>query len=148
MGALPTQAQVDAGMEEAGYGKPAYEWNRRSITDSTGKPVILVEVYEAPVPVAAPVDMTDTRTPPFTRRDLIAGALAGVGGGLAMGLLAMLVALFDRSGAMSVWAVSYTHLRAHETVLDLVCRLLLEKKTLKRIRRHNGRYRHSKISRS
>ena len=25
-------------------------------------------------------------------------------------------------------AVSYTHLRAHETVLDLVCRLLLEKK--------------------
>ena len=27
-------------------------------------------------------------------------------------------------------AVSYTHLRAHETVLDLVCRLLLEKKNL------------------
>ena len=26
--------------------------------------------------------------------------------------------------------VSYTHLRAHETVLDLVCRLLLEKKKL------------------
>ena len=28
-------------------------------------------------------------------------------------------------------SVSYTHLRAHETVLDLVCRLLLEKKTKK-----------------
>ena len=28
-------------------------------------------------------------------------------------------------------AVSYTHLRAHETVLDLVCRLLLEKKNTK-----------------
>ena len=27
-----------------------------------------------------------------------------------------------------VLSVSYTHLRAHETVLDLVCRLLLEKK--------------------
>ena len=27
-----------------------------------------------------------------------------------------------------VESVSYTHLRAHETVLDLVCRLLLEKK--------------------
>ena len=26
--------------------------------------------------------------------------------------------------------VSYTHLRAHETVLDLVCRLLLEKNKL------------------
>ena len=32
------------------------------------------------------------------------------------------------SGSGEVIAVSYTHLRAHETVLDLVCRLLLEKK--------------------
>ena len=31
-------------------------------------------------------------------------------------------------------AVSYTHLRAHETVLDLVCRLLLEKKKNKKIK--------------
>ena len=30
--------------------------------------------------------------------------------------------------ALGVAPVSYTHLRAHETVLDLVCRLLLEKK--------------------
>ena len=30
--------------------------------------------------------------------------------------------------AMMMDAVSYTHLRAHETVLDIVCRLLLEKK--------------------
>ena len=28
----------------------------------------------------------------------------------------------------TIGPVSYTHLRAHETVLDLVCRLLLEKK--------------------
>src|SRR5664280_3500538 len=33
-----------------------------------------------------------------------------------------------RSGGHDNLAVSYTHLRAHETVLDLVCRLLLEKK--------------------
>ena len=35
-----------------------------------------------------------------------------------------------RSRAAALWmgSVSYTHLRAHETVLDLVCRLLLEKK--------------------
>ena len=33
-----------------------------------------------------------------------------------------------RLTALSSYAVSYTHLRAHETVLDLVCRLLLEKK--------------------
>ena len=30
-------------------------------------------------------------------------------------------------------AVSYTHLRAHETVLDLVCRLLLEKNNLDKL---------------
>ena len=32
------------------------------------------------------------------------------------------------AGVRYVDTVSYTHLRAHETVLDLVCRLLLEKK--------------------
>ena len=31
-------------------------------------------------------------------------------------------------GVVDLPPVSYTHLRAHETVLDLVCRLLLEKK--------------------
>src|SRR5665811_2434221 len=31
-------------------------------------------------------------------------------------------------GPQLIKPVSYTHLRAHETVLDLVCRLLLEKK--------------------
>ena len=36
---------------------------------------------------------------------------------------ALLVKVFHGAGS-----VSYTHLRAHETVLDLVCRLLLEKK--------------------
>ena len=30
----------------------------------------------------------------------------------------------------SIVTVSYTHLRAHETVLDIVCRLLLEKKII------------------
>mgnify|MGYP003381613519 CR=1 FL=1 len=35
---------------------------------------------------------------------------------------------FEAGLTGSLAAVSYTHLRAHETVLDLVCRLLLEKK--------------------
>ena len=35
-------------------------------------------------------------------------------------------------------AVSYTHLRAHETVLDLVCRLLLEKKKTQIQLDHDG----------
>ena len=34
----------------------------------------------------------------------------------------------DAEAAARWGPVSYTHLRAHETVLDLVCRLLLEKK--------------------
>ena len=32
--------------------------------------------------------------------------------------------------ASTLRTVSYTHLRAHETVLDIVCRLLLEKKKI------------------
>ena len=34
----------------------------------------------------------------------------------------------NRKNQRTTTPVSYTHLRAHETVLDLVCRLLLEKK--------------------
>src|SRR5450759_255067 len=34
---------------------------------------------------------------------------------------------------VSVRAVSYTHLRAHETRHDLVCRILLEKKKLRNL---------------
>ena len=34
----------------------------------------------------------------------------------------------DHGALETIMSVSYTHLRAHETVLDLVCRLLLEKK--------------------
>ena len=60
-----------------------------------------------------------------------ARAVAGKGGrpGVAGGRGGVeLVA--GRVGAVVVATVpvSYTHLRAHETVLDLVCRLLLEKK--------------------
>ena len=36
-------------------------------------------------------------------------------------------------------AVSYTHLRAHETVLDLVCRLLLEKKKKKNTKKKKNK---------
>ena len=41
-----------------------------------------------------------------------------------------------RDGAID--PVSYTHLRAHETVLDLVCRLLLEKKKGKKTAMQDG----------
>src|SRR5665811_1486406 len=38
------------------------------------------------------------------------------------------ISSFNRMLTHMGGTVSYTHLRAHETVLDLVCRLLLEKK--------------------
>ena len=59
------------------------------------------------------VDMADNY--PFTG----AGSLVNFCAGLAK---------------IGISAVSYTHLRAHETVLDLVCRLLLEKKKQKQTR--------------
>ena len=36
----------------------------------------------------------------------------------------------NRNNILSLKAVSYTHLRAHETGRNLVCRLLLEKKNI------------------
>src|SRR5664280_2427816 len=54
----------------------------------------------------------------------ISAAIVG-GGALLVGLLLAIV--FGKLFFDQIASVSYTHLRAHETVLDLVCRLLLEK---------------------
>ena len=40
----------------------------------------------------------------------------------------VLLLVFMFGGLLGLYAVSYTHLRAHETPEHLVCRLLLEKK--------------------
>ena len=63
----------------------------------------------------------------------------GAGFGFAVFVIINLWYLNDKSfsevylnqRAFEQMPVSYTHLRAHETVLDLVCRLLLEKKNKK-----------------
>ena len=52
-------------------------------------------------------------------------------GAALVNLLNTLGDLFGGGGFQNIAPVSYTHLRAHETVLDLVCRLLLEKKKTK-----------------
>ena len=53
--------------------------------------------------------------------------------------------IYSLNYGSSFTPVSYTHLRAHETVLDLVCRLLLEKK--KNINTQSDLlYSHKKIS--
>ena len=49
---------------------------------------------------------------------------------IALLLLLLLAACGGGDGNRDRVPVSYTHLRAHETVLDLVCRLLLEKKRI------------------
>src|SRR5450756_629676 len=61
--------------------------------------------------------------------------LAVLGPGLVAGAVsndAGSIATYSQAGAKfgydMLWTVSYTHLRAHETRHDLVCRLLLEKK--------------------
>ena len=46
----------------------------------------------------------------------------------AMERLAPLYAELGLQPQRPAQSVSYTHLRAHETVLDIVCRLLLDKK--------------------
>ena len=58
---------------------------------------------------------------------------------LLMMIPAMLAAL---SVVREKEPVSYTHLRAHETVLDLVCRLLLEKKKPKTTHAHHPSQHH------
>ena len=71
-------------------------------------------------------------------RDSDNSAAAGSGAGSAWEQTTAYAAeLVDALGVpirrqREVTAVSYTHLRAHETVLDLVCRLLLEKKKIEK----------------
>src|SRR5450756_3103762 len=56
---------------------------------------------------------------------LPAGCMTGIPFTQATGLLPAAISSLRTTGS---FPVSYTHLRAHETRHDLVCRLLLEKK--------------------
>src|SRR5665811_2580913 len=69
---------------------------------------------------------------------MVSEALDGIPGDLGELMSNVAVTVQHDSGPaglvglyQGVPSVSYTHLRAHETVLDLVCRLLLEKKKQK-----------------
>ena len=68
----------------------------------------------------------------MTADEAVAGVKDGmtimVGGFLATGSPEVLMDALVRKGVKHLTAVSYTHLRAHETGRNLVCRLLLEKK--------------------
>ena len=61
----------------------------------------------------------------FSNPTLISGTDLQVG---AVYRFSNVATAIDALVEITGFAVSYTHLRAHETVLELVCRLLLEKK--------------------
>ena len=72
------------------------------------------DVYKRqPALWSCPSSRDPTRLPNAPRRESFQGGAADLG---------------PRQPCQAIDPVSYTHLRAHETVLDLVCRLLLEKK--------------------
>ena len=101
----------------------------RTIVLATDNPHKVMELSSLLAALSVPVevlprpewldDVDETGTTFVANADLKAIAVASAVGEWA---------LADDSGLEvdALNAVSYTHLRAHETVLDLVCRLLLE----------------------
>src|SRR5659263_753266 len=56
--------------------------------------------------------------------------------------LSVVSKIYMRLLSITVISVSYTHLRAHETRHDLVCRLLLEKKKKKQTNKQKKQHKH------
>ena len=89
-----------------------------------------IHTYKALVPFVAmgvrlPVDISGVR---IQQGDYSAGELGSVMD--VRNANEVIIETWKEHAAdrLTMASVSYTHLRAHETVLDLVCRLLLEKK--------------------
>ena len=77
-------------------------------------------------PPRSTLDRSSAASDVYKRQlEVLVAALAGK---LVKGRERLVGLAGQQQGQRKVGAVSYTHLRAHETVLDLVCRLLLEKK--------------------
>ena len=77
-------------------------------------------------PPRSTLDRSSAASDVYKRQLRMSGTPAGRGGAGRRSFVEDDYDLDDDSPFVE--AVSYTHLRAHETVLDLVCRLLLEKK--------------------
>ena len=81
------------------------------------------------------LELRSARVPGYVENvdlTLGAGEILALYGRLGCGAVELAEALFGLRSlngdiVLLAGAVSYTHLRAHETVLDIVCRLLLEK---------------------
>ena len=103
-------------------------WNCRAILDT---PAGLAEFLDYPEDTFDSLDGHERRArailAPFGQRPRASLALHA-GAALASLDERPEAAALLRTSRVEQLAVSYTHLRAHETVLDLVCRLLLAKK--------------------
>ena len=77
-------------------------------------------------PPRSTLDRSSAAADVYKRQVLLAGLLGGVGESVQPDDLGAVAR--EPGQGVGVEPVSYTHLRAHETVLDIVCRLLLEKK--------------------
>ena len=77
-------------------------------------------------PPRSTLDRSSAASDVYKRQALLRANFGGDAAAAVRGLGELLNAYVAARSA--VIPVSYTHLRAHETVLDLVCRLLLEKK--------------------
>ena len=82
-------------------------------------------------PPRSTLDRSSAASDVYKRQDFLPGPARGIG---CRDLAAQAADGTGREEEVALpRPVSYTHLRAHETVLDLVCRLLLEKKKRKMI---------------
>ena len=83
-------------------------------------------------PPRSTLDRSSAASDVYKRQDL--GFVKTLDGSASAAALASPACDYLRGFTVAGEPVSYTHLRAHETVLDLVCRLLLEKNKQKKQR--------------
>ena len=98
---------------------PLVELARQTLEET----VVHHHPYRAP---AALVQQFSTPAPVFVTLRTANGDLRGCIGSVMPTTASLAAEVVAESVAAAT--VSYTHLRAHETVLDIVCRLLLAKK--------------------
>ena len=123
--------------------------NLRVLTGTIGRGTMLASIKSPILNIGSNIEIGFTEA--LSRR-LANGVMKGTDNKLAIDYVKMVNKVYQKTGydisrmtnisdsgiggarvLEDIVPVSYTHLRAHETVLDLVCRLLLEKKKKKKL---------------